>query len=132
MFPGPRFLLHLLGRLLPLACAAVFASCSRTPTYEVDYSYDLLQRAAGGGTSTYGPHCNILRTAPQDGQREPKEGPMIRVENITPTNAVFHIAFPDGTRADLALSPKASAVDEFEKHGDHGLRLAVDEIRLRK
>ena len=115
-----------------LGCALALAGCNRAPTYEVDYSYDLLERSADGAIVTYGPHSNILRTAPQDGQKEPAEGPLIRVDNVTPTSAVFHIAFPDGGRTDLALAPKAGAVDQFNKHGDHGLRLAVDEIRIRK
>ena len=107
---GPRPSSLRLALLLACSCLAAFASCSRTPTYEVDYSYDLLQRNPDGSVAPYGPHCNILRMAPQDGQKEPREGPMIRVDNVTPAAAVFHIAFPDGTRADLALAPKAGAV----------------------
>jgi hypothetical protein len=136
---------HTMSLLLLLGATAL-AGCGRAPKREVDYTYDQLIRSSTGNVAT-SIHGSVWHTAPGDGrggivertfwpnnipdQMKSSDGFGLCVFGATETTAVIRVTFQDGTQTNLALVPNVPR-EEFEARGSNGLRIVVDEIRVRK
>ena len=121
---------------LLLSGTVAWVGCKPTAKYEVDFNCHRLHWIPTGQVETNSDESSFHRVAGDEqgdgppGQSKGAGQFVLRVENVTSTNAVFRVTFADGTQTNLTLVPKVPK-EQFESRGSNGINIVVDDIRIR-
>ena len=115
-----------------VSCLLQIAGCSASRTYEADYTYEVIKKAADGSVEVVSKEKSE-RTAEGDAGGFEHQGiGMIRTgaKKVGKDSATIEVTYPDKTNGTLELRPKETKED-FHKSGEYGVRVTLTEIRSR-
>jgi hypothetical protein len=115
-----------------VSCLLLIAGCSASRTYEADYTYEVMKKAADGSVEVVG-KGKSQRTAEGDAGGSEFQGVgmiLTGARKVGKDTATIEVTYPDKTNGTLELRPKETK-EHFHKSGEYGVRVTLTEIRSR-